>query len=91
LYRTTARNEDYINPTADRVLSWWSITSCAIDSDTRLENWQQRLQEVSMRRCARIDRTIRWIGIKIREPPIFHGLNYLETFLTQYEEEVLEN
>jgi hypothetical protein len=39
LYRTTARDEDYVNPTADGVLSWQRITSCAIDSDTGLENW----------------------------------------------------
>ena len=44
-----------------------------------------------MRRCARIDRTVRWVGTKIREPPSFHRLNDLETFLTQYECEVLEN
>jgi hypothetical protein len=31
-------DEDYVNPTADKILSWWSITSCAIDSDTGLEN-----------------------------------------------------
>jgi hypothetical protein len=44
-----------------------------------------------MRICARIDRTVRWIGIEIREPPSFHKLNDLETLLTQYEEKVLEN
>jgi hypothetical protein len=91
LYRTTARDEDYVNPTADGVLSWRSITSCATDSDTGLENWQQRLHEVSMRRCARIDRAVRWVGTEIREPPSFHGINDLETFLTQYEDAVLEN
>jgi hypothetical protein len=36
LYRTIARDEDYVNPTVDGVLSWWSITSCTTDSDTRL-------------------------------------------------------
>jgi len=56
-----------------------------------LDNWKQRLQEVSTRRCTRIDCTIRWIGIEIREPPSFHGLNDLKEFLTNYEEEVLEN
>jgi hypothetical protein len=40
LYITTTRDEDYVNPTADGVLSWWSITSCATDSNTGLENWQ---------------------------------------------------
>jgi hypothetical protein len=39
LYRTNARYEDYINPTADGILSWWSITSCSSDSNTVLENW----------------------------------------------------
>jgi hypothetical protein len=34
---------------------------------------------------------VRWVGIKVREPPTFHGLNDLEEFLTNYEEEVLEN
>jgi hypothetical protein len=86
LYRTIACDADYINPTIDRVLSWRSITSCTTDSDTELENWQQRLHEVSMRRCAIIDCPIRWIGTEIREPPNFHGLNDLETFLTQYED-----
>jgi hypothetical protein len=91
LYRTTACDEDYVNPTADIVLSWQSITSCAIDLDTGLENWQQRLHEVSTRRCARIDRAIRWVGTEIREPPSFHGINDLETFLAHYEDEVSEN
>jgi hypothetical protein len=36
LYKTTVRDEDYINPTANGVLSWRSITSCAIDSDINL-------------------------------------------------------
>jgi hypothetical protein len=44
-----------------------------------------------MRICARIDRTVRWVRIEIRDPPSFHGLNDLEIFLTQYEDEVLEN
>ena len=32
LYRTTTREEDYVNPTTDGVLSWRTITSCAYDS-----------------------------------------------------------
>jgi hypothetical protein len=56
-----------------------------------LENWQHRLHELSTRRCARIGCAVRWIGIEIREPPNFHGLNDLEEFLKKCEEEVLEN
>ena len=91
LYWTTVRTEDYINPTADGVLSWRSITSCAFDSDMGLENWQQCLHNVSTRICARIDHAVRWVGTEIREPPIFHGINNLEEFLMRYEEEVSDS
>jgi len=91
LYRTTAREEDYVNSTADGTLSWRRITSCSSNSDTELENWQQRLHEVSIRKCTRIDCAIRWVGTKIREPPSFHGVNDLEELLTRYEDELLDN
>jgi hypothetical protein len=91
LYRTTTREEDYVNPTADGVLSWRSITSCMSNLNIGLENWQQRLHEVSTRICARIARAIRWVGTEIREPPNFHGVNELEIFLTRYKDKVLEN
>jgi hypothetical protein len=91
LYRTTAHEEEYVKPTADGVISWRSITSCASESDIRLENWQEILHEVSTRRCIIIDRAIRWVGTEIREPPIFHGVNDLEEFPKRYEDEVLEN
>jgi hypothetical protein len=91
LYRTTTREEEYVNPTTDGLLSWRSITSCASDSDIGLENWQQPLHEVSTRRCTRVYNIVRWVGTEIREPPNFHGVNYLEEFMTKYEDEVLEN
>ena len=59
LYKTTAHDEDYVNLTADGILSWRSITSCVTNSYTGLENWKQRLHEVSTRRCARIDCSVR--------------------------------
>jgi len=59
LYKVTTRNEDYINPTTNEVLSWRGISSCYSDSDEGLENWQQRLHKVSSRRCARITKTLR--------------------------------
>jgi hypothetical protein len=77
-YKTIAREEDYVNPTTDGILSWRSITSCAYDSNMGLEDWKQKLHEISTRKCARIDRAVRWVGTEIREPPSFHGLNDLE-------------
>jgi hypothetical protein len=91
LYRTTMRDEYYVNPTVDGILSWWSITSFASDSDIGLENWQQRLHEVFIRRCVRIDYVVRWVGMETRELPSFHGVNDLEAFLACYEDKVLEN
>jgi hypothetical protein len=61
LYRTTVHDEDYANPTTNGILSWQSITSCATNSDIGLESWKQRLHEVSMIRCARIDCVVRWV------------------------------
>jgi hypothetical protein len=78
-----------LNTTIDGVIGWRSITSCASDLDIGLENWKQRLHEVSTRRCARIDRIVIWVGTEIRELPIFHGINELEEFLKKYEEELL--
>jgi hypothetical protein len=50
LYKTTAREEDYVNPTSDGVLSCRIITFCASNSDIGLDNWQERLHEFSTRR-----------------------------------------
>jgi hypothetical protein len=48
LYITIAHEEDYVNTIVDRVLSWCNITSCVTNSYIGLENWQQRLHEVSV-------------------------------------------
>jgi hypothetical protein len=80
-----ARMDDYVNPTVEGVLSWRSINSCALDSEDSLENWKQRLHEVSTRKCARITRALRWIGTKIVEPPRYTGLTPIEYFINEFE------
>ena len=59
IYNVTALQEDYINPTMDGKLSWKSAISCTSDSGEALENWQNMLNEVSMRRCTRVTRSMR--------------------------------
>jgi hypothetical protein len=46
------------------------------------------MYEVSMQRCARLTREVRWIGTTISKFPTFYGLNHLETFLLEFEEVV---
>jgi hypothetical protein len=77
--------DDYVNPTTEGVLSWRSISSCASDSEEALENWKQRLHEVSTRKCARITCTLRWIGTEIVEPPRYDGLTYVVYFIKEFE------
>lgn len=54
IYKITSRADYYVNPTADGVLSRRSRSSCSADSEADLDNWQNRLHEVSTRRCARV-------------------------------------
>ena len=75
----------------DGMVRWRSISSFVSDSDTRMENWKQRLHEISTRRCARMTCALRWIDSEVREPPIFYGQNNLEEFLTKFELEVLDS
>ena len=58
IYNVTAMQEDYINPTMDGNSTWKSASSCTFDSEAALENWKNRLHEVSIRRCARVTRYV---------------------------------
>jgi hypothetical protein len=49
IYKLTARQQDYINPTTDGNLRWLSDISCSSDSEEALENWQNKMYEVSTR------------------------------------------
>jgi hypothetical protein len=77
--------DDYVNPIAEGLLSWRSISSCTLDSEEAMENWQQRLHEVSTRKCARITHVLRWIGTEICEPPRYDGLTDVVYFIREFE------
>ena len=86
IYNITTLKEDYINPTADGNLSWRCARSCTSKSEEALENWKNRLHEVSMRRCARITKYVQRVGTQSRPLPTYEGLPNLETFLTEFKE-----
>ena len=81
----TANQSDYINPIVERNISWRCDSSCASDSDVGLENWKNRLYEVSARRCAFMTKSLRWIGIEIKDYLSFDGLVDVNDFLQQLE------
>jgi hypothetical protein len=86
IYKLIARQQDYINPIADGNLSWRSDNTCSLDSEEALENWQNKMYEVSTRRCAILTREVCWIDTTVSKLPTFDGLNHLEEFLLKFEE-----
>ena len=39
IYNITAKEEDYVDPTAEGIMDWQCDSSCMTDSDDGLENW----------------------------------------------------
>ena len=62
IYNITAKEEYYVNPIAEGIIDWQCDSSCMRDSDKGLENWQSRLYELHGHHCARITKSIRWVG-----------------------------
>ena len=81
IYNITAKEENYVNPTPEGIMDWKCDSSCMTDSDEGLENWQNRLYELHGHRCARITKSLRWLGSQTRVLPIFDGLTDPEEFI----------
>ena len=90
IYNIFLRIDDYVKPTANGTLSWRSISSCSSYFDEALENWQNMLHEVSMRRCVSILKSICWIGKEVCDRPTCEGLPNLDAFITYFEVNVPE-
>jgi hypothetical protein len=58
IYKLTARQQYYINPTTDGNLSWQSDNACSSNSKEELENWKNKMYESSTWRCARLNREV---------------------------------
>jgi biopolymer transport protein ExbB/TolQ len=86
IYKLTSRQQDYINPIADKNLSWRSDNAFSSYLEEALENWQNKMYEVSTRRCARLTQEVHWISTIVSNFPTFDGLNHLEAFLMNFEE-----
>ena len=69
-------------------MDWQCDSSCMTDSDEGLENWQNRLYELHGHRCARITKSIRWVGSQTKIFPIFDGLTDTEDFIAQFSKQI---
>ena len=83
-------SEDYIHPTIDGELGWCSASSASSNSDDAMENWQNRLHEVSLRKCGLIAQSLRHVATETIELPIYEGLLGLSEFFQEFEEKVFE-
>ena len=55
-----------------------------------MENWKNQVHEVSIQKCVRIMKSLRWVGTEVCDLPTYEGLPNLESFLTNFEEKVSE-
>ena len=91
IYNITAKEEDYVNPTTEGIMDWKCDSSCMTDSDEGLDNWQNRLYELHGHQCARITKSLRWLGSQTRFLPTFDGLREPKEFIVQFLEQVLDS
>ena len=78
--------EDYIHPIVEGELRWRSANSVSSESDDALENWQNRMHEVSFRKCGLITQSLRHVLTEIVELPVYEGLLEMSAFLIVFEE-----
>jgi hypothetical protein len=91
LYTVTIGTRNYyINPNADGSVSWRSIQSIDEESEFDFDSWKQWSHEIFSRRGATF-RVTRWVGIKVREHPVYDGTSDLNNFLHKIEENVRED
>ena len=53
-----------------------------------LQNWENRLHEVYIRKCGRVTQSLRWVATKIIELPTYEGLPNLVESITKFDEKV---
>ena len=80
------KEHDWVNPTAEGKLNWEHDSSCTSDLEEELENWQNRLHEVSTRCCLRVPN--QFIVSEVCNMPSYDGLGDVNTFINDYDEQV---
>ena len=90
IYKLTVQEEDWINPTFDGMQNQEKDRSCFSDSDGEMENWKNRLHDVSMMRCLKITKNFWCISSEVRELASFDGSGSVKEFLETLEKFIPE-
>ena len=62
----------------------------SFDSDDVLENWQNRMHEVLVRKCGVVTQSLRHVGTELVYLAFYEGLPEMSSFLMEFEEKVSE-
>ena len=73
---------------ADGVLCWEMDNECFFDTNVEIENWKNRLHDVSMLRCLQVTKDFRCISSEVRDLPYFYGYDNIKEFLRAFEADV---
>ena len=65
-----------------------ATNSTSSDSNDALENWKNRMHEVSFRKCGLITQSLPHVATEKIELPVYEGLPELYAFFTVFEERV---
>ena len=76
--------KEYIYPTIEGEMGWCSASSASSDSDDALENWKNRMHEVSLKKCGLITQSLCHVETQIIEFLTYEGLSKLYRFLEEF-------
>ena len=85
IYKITTQGEDWVNLTADEIISWEHESSCTSDSDEEIERLQNRLHEVTTLNCNMMIRSLHCMTTEARELPTYDGLSAVDEFLSKFD------
>ena len=91
IYKITARDQDLVNPTAERRISWECRNSCTSDSDGEDKHWYNWLNGVTTLNCNMMTRSLYCVRAQDCELSMYDGLTAVDEFLTKFESAVPEH
>ena len=90
IYQITAQDQDWVNPMTDERISWEHDSPCTLDSNDEIEQWQNRLHEVTTLNRNLMVRSLRRVMTKARELSTYAGATNVEEPIDRCEKARME-